>query len=84
MIISLRVLFDKRSSLVVPTEALIDADGETARVFVVSKDLARNVESTIGRRLHRDVELLSGLAEDDEVVVAGHDRLRHGQRVKTY
>jgi len=84
MIISLRVLFDKRSSLVVPTEALIDADGETARVFVVSNDLARNVEITIGRRLDRDVELLSGLAEDDEVVVSGHDRLRHGQRVKTY
>jgi len=84
MIISLRVLFDKRNSLVVPAEALIDASGETARVFVVSNDLARSVEITIGRRSDRDVELVSGLNEDDEVVVSGHDRLREGQRVKTY
>ena len=84
MIISLHILLEKRSALVVPAEALLAENGETARVMVVSNGVARSVEVGVGRRLDREVELLSGLAEGDEVIVAGLDRLRDGQRVKTY
>ncbi len=84
MIISLRILLEKRSALVVPAEALLGDDGETARVVVVSHGVARSTKVTVGRRSDRDVELLSGLAEGDEVVVSGHDRLRDGQAVKGY
>jgi len=84
MIISLLILLEKRSALVVPAEALLGDDGETARVVVVSNGVARSAEVTVGRRSDRDVELLSGLTEGDEVVVSGHDRLRDGQAVKAY
>jgi len=84
MIISLSILLEKRNALVVPAEALLGESGENARVVVVSNGVARSAEVSVGRRSDRDVELLSGLAEGDEVVVAGHDRLRDGQRVKTY
>lgn len=84
MIISLRILLEKRSALVVPAEALLGDDGETARVLVVSNGTVRSAEVTVGRRSDRDVELLSGLAEGDEVVVSGHDRLHDGQAVKAY
>ncbi len=84
MIISLRVLLEKRSALVIPTEALLDISGETARVLVVSNGVIRSTQVNVGRRSDREAELLSGLAEGDEVVVAGHDRLRDGQRVETY
>jgi membrane fusion protein (multidrug efflux system) len=84
MIISLRILLEKRSALVIPTEALLDVSGETARVLAVSDGVIRSTDVSVGRRSDREVELLSGLAEDAEVVVAGQDRLRDGQRVKTY
>jgi membrane fusion protein (multidrug efflux system) len=84
MIISLRILLEKRSALVIPTEALLDVSGETARVLAVSDGVIRSTDVSVGRRSDREVELLSGLAEGAEVVVAGQDRLRDGQRVKTY
>ncbi len=84
MIISLRILLEKRNALVVPAAALLGEGAETARVVVVSNGVARSAEVTVGRRSDRDVELLSGLAEGDEVVVSGHDRLHDGQPVKTY
>lgn len=84
MIISLRVLLEKRSALVVPTEALLDVSGETAKVLVVSNGVVRSTGVGVGLRSDREAELLSGLAEGDEVILAGHDRLRDGQRVTTY
>jgi len=84
MIISLRILLEKRSALVVPAEALVAETGTTARVLVVSNGVARSADVQVGRRSDRDVELLSGLAEGDEVVVSGHERLRDGQAVNTY
>lgn len=84
MIISLQVLLEKRSALVIPASALLDVSGETAKVMVVSNGLVRSAHVSVGRRSDREAELLSGLAEGDEVVVAGHDRLRDGQRVRTY
>jgi membrane fusion protein (multidrug efflux system) len=84
MIISLRIVLDKRSTLVVPAEALLETRGGTARVFVVSDGVAHSLEVNIGRRSDRDVELVSGLQEGDEVIVAGHDRVKDGQPVTTY
>jgi len=84
MIISLRILLEKRRTLVVPAEALLDESGGFARVVVVSNGAVRSAKISLGRRSDREVELLSGLAEGDEVVVSGQNRLRDGQRVKTY
>jgi membrane fusion protein (multidrug efflux system) len=84
MIISLRILLDKRSALVVPAESLLDESGDRARVVLVSDGRTRTVEVGVGRRSDRDVEVVSGLAEGDEVVLSGHSRIRDGQLVKTY
>jgi membrane fusion protein (multidrug efflux system) len=84
MIISLNIVLDKRKALVVPAEALTDIREGTARVFVVTAGTVREVEIGIGRRSDRDVEVLAGLSEGNEVVVSGHDRIREGQPVTTY
>ena len=84
MITSIRILLDKRRCLVVPAAALLDERESEARVLLVSGDIARSVEVGIGSRQDRDVELLQGLAEGDEVVVYGHEQVRDGQPVTTY
>ena len=53
-------------------------------MLLVSGGTARSVEVGIGSRQDRDVEVLHGLAEGDEVVVSGHDQIRDGQPVTTY
>ena len=84
MITSIRILLEKRRCLVVPAAALLDEREGEARVLLVSGGMARSVEVGIGGRQDRDVELVQGLAEGDEVVVYGHDQVRDGQAVSTY
>jgi macrolide-specific efflux system membrane fusion protein len=84
MITTIRILLDKRRCLVVPAAALLDEREGEARVLLVSNDTARSVEVAIGNRQDRDVELVRGLGEGDEVVVYGHDQVRDGQPVSTY
>jgi len=84
MITTIRILLDKRRCLVVPAAALLDEREGEARVLLVSNGTARSVEVGIGNRQDRDVELVHGLAEGDEVVVYGHEQVRDGQPVSTY
>jgi membrane fusion protein, multidrug efflux system len=48
-------------------------------VFVVGKDdSVKQVEITLGQRVPGSIEVLSGLAEGDEVIVEGTQKLRTG------
>lgn len=69
-----------RDVLVVPKDALVQAQGGWS-VFVNEdgKAMPRTVE--IGAALNNSFEVLSGLAEGDEVVVRGNERLRPGQEI---
>ena len=69
-----------REVLVVPKDALVQAQGGWS-VFVNQdgKAMPRTVE--IGAALNNSFEVLSGLAEGDEVVVRGNERLRPGQDI---
>ncbi len=68
------------AALVVPTEALINEDDESS-VYVVSDGevVRRNVET--GVQSDGKVEILTGLTEDDVIVVVGHTSLRDGSKV---
>ena len=67
-------------ALMVPANAIVEEDGETTVYVVADGEVSRrNVEAGItadGR-----VEILSGLADDDEIVVLGHAGLRDGSKV---
>ncbi len=84
MITTIRIVLDKRRCLVVPARALLDEREGEARVLLVCDGTARSVAVAIGRRQDRDVEILQGLVEGDEVVVYGHDQVKDGQPVSTY
>jgi membrane fusion protein (multidrug efflux system) len=84
MIASLRILLEQSRAMVIPAEALIGSEEAQTAVFVVADGLARRRSVVLGERWDRDVEVLSGLASGDEVVVSGMERLADGQRVQVY
>ena len=79
-----RVVFSVReAALVVPEEALVPQGDKQFIVLVVPAAdgrglVSRRVEARIGQRVAGRVELLGGVAEGDQVVLAGQARLMRG------
>lgn len=75
--------FGKAKRVVVPDKAIVKQAGSGAKyvyVFNDGKVVYKQVE--IGRRVDSDYEVLSGLAEGEQVVVAGQAKLVDGSSVK--
>lgn len=69
-----------KAALVIPAAALLDEDDES-KVYVVSNGevVRRTVET--GIESDGNVEILSGLSEEEIIVVVGHSGLRSGSKV---
>jgi RND family efflux transporter MFP subunit len=71
---------------VVPVQALLEADGSEAVVYVVAlrdeSQVASRVAIRLGRLVGERVEVLGGLEAGDRVVVEGAAYLRDGQAVR--
>lgn len=72
----------RESAIVIPDVSIIN-NGDIAMVFVVGKDDVANLRPvTIGERLAGKAEVRKGLAEGEEVVVEGHQKVVPGFKVK--
>jgi len=71
----------RKEALLVPKEAVL-LRGEQNFVFVVRDDVAREVPVEIGFQEADRVEVLKGLASEDQVVVQGQLRLQNETRVR--
>lgn len=71
----------RKKALLVPKEAVL-LRGEQNFVFVVRDDVAREVPVEIGFQEADRVEVLKGLAFEDQVVVQGQLRLQNETRVR--
>lgn len=71
----------KADALQIPRAALLDGDGPP-RVFVVSGGKAVEREVALGLGNGAWVEVVSGVGDDDEVVVVGQGALRPGSAVR--
>jgi membrane fusion protein (multidrug efflux system) len=68
------------NALVIPLHALLDEDEQTTVYVVSNSEVVRRVVET-GIESGGRVEILSGLQDDDLVVVVGHSSLRDGSKV---
>jgi membrane fusion protein (multidrug efflux system) len=84
LIVTLRIVLDRGRGLVVPADAIVEEQDGRGVVFVARDGVARRLEVALGQRLDREVQVEDGLAEGDEVIVVGHDRLVDGQAVEPY
>ena len=76
-----------RSAIVVPTTAVVahdDATNGTASVYVLDRDGARvhSRRVTVGLAHGDSLEITSGVARGERIVVAGHQRVRDGALVR--
>jgi len=81
MFARVQLFFGEDDVLAVP-EAALTPSGQSQYVFTVKDGHAHRTEVTLGERRNGVVEILTGLAHDDEVVIAGLQRLTDGAPVK--
>ena len=75
------IAYEKHSNaLLIPAAAVIEEDNETV-VYVVSDGAAVRRPIKTGIQANGEVEVLSGLDENDLIVVTGQGSLRDGSRV---
>ncbi len=74
------ILSRRENALLVPEEALV-AEGTRQYVFLVNNGRVERREVQLGQRLAGEVEVVSGVAAGDTVVVRGVQRIRPGQTV---
>ncbi|NIL94803.1 MAG: efflux RND transporter periplasmic adaptor subunit [Woeseiaceae bacterium] len=67
-------------ALLVPLVAVVEEDDEMSVYVVRDGSVSRRIVEA-GIRNDGHVEILSGLSEDDEIVVVGHSALRDGSKV---
>jgi HlyD family secretion protein len=75
------VVEDVEHALVAPSGAFFRHAGGWA-AYRVERDRARLVPVTLGRRNDRDVEVLSGLDENDELILYPSDRVEESVRIR--
>jgi multidrug efflux pump subunit AcrA (membrane-fusion protein) len=75
------VLLEKRETLAIPREAILEAGSEMS-VFVVEGKQAVRRPITIGYEQDRMVEVLRGLNEGDQVVIKGQQLIKDGSTIR--
>lgn len=77
------VNFGSNHSIVVPDDCVVKQQGSGVRsVFVLQADnTVKEVVVTLGRHFGTEYEILSGVAEGDNVVVKGQASLKNGSKV---
>lgn len=77
------VNFGSNHSIVVPDDCVVKQQGSGVRsVFVLQNDnTVKEVVVTLGRHFGTEYEILSGVAEGDNVVVKGQASLKNGSKV---
>jgi membrane fusion protein, multidrug efflux system len=72
----------QRAVPMLPVESLVEADGDSAAVFVVRDDVARRRQVRIGALVDGRVMVRDGVRAGEQVVVAGGAYLADGLRVR--
>lgn len=71
------------SALIIPESALISQEGKFY-TFTIEDGIARRHEVEIGVRSGGKVEILKGIQHGDCVVIAGHEQISDGTKVKIH
>ena len=75
------VSYEKHEAvLTIPADAIVQEDDEMTVYVVADGEVTRRIVTT-GVSANGQVEVLSGLAEAEEIVVVGHSGLRDGSKV---
>jgi membrane fusion protein (multidrug efflux system) len=71
----------KNDAIVIPKRALVEEDGQNY-VYIASNDSAKRTKVELGYIREGNVEIRSGVAAGQRVVVAGQGALKEGGKIK--
>jgi multidrug efflux pump subunit AcrA (membrane-fusion protein) len=75
------IAYEKHANaLTIPANALLDEDAESTVYVVQNGEVVRRTVET-GFEENGRIEILSGLQDEDQIVVIGHSGLRDGSKV---
>lgn len=83
MFVRVRLIFEKRSNVLLLPEQAVVPDSKLPYVYRVVDGQARRTAIRTGMRRDALVEVVEGLSAGDEVVTAGQMKLRDGAAVRT-
>ena len=81
LLVRVSVKGPQRDAVLVPEEAIVQR-GDSAFIFTVTENKAKEVKVRLGKRLPGKIEILEGVAAGDVVVTAGNTRLSNGAAVE--
>lgn len=81
MFLNVELVLERRDNAVLLPEEAVVPEGARQFVFVVKDSRAQRTEVKLGTRQQGTVEIASGVAPGDLVIVRGVQRVRHGQPV---
>jgi membrane fusion protein (multidrug efflux system) len=82
LFLTVELLLERREDALLIAEEAIDPVGERNFVFVIRDGRAKRQEIRLGQRLQGEVEVMSGVAAGEPVVVRGIQRLRNDSPVR--
>jgi membrane fusion protein (multidrug efflux system) len=82
LFMTVELMLARRDDALLIAEEALDPIGDRNFVYVVRDNRARRVEVKLGQRMPGEVEITSGLAAGEQVVVRGIQRLRNDAPVR--
>ncbi|WP_372773176.1 efflux RND transporter periplasmic adaptor subunit [Mangrovibacterium sp.] len=82
MFVQTEIILDRKDSVVVIPKSIVTSNRRGKTVFVVTQGTAEEKQVTFGYEDNDRVEITSGLAANDRVVVKGFETLRNRSKVK--
>jgi len=83
MFARVKIKVGKGQGIIIPESAVVPLPGSNVNyAFVVQGDVVNRRNITIGRKFDGEVEVLSGISENEMVVITGQTKLSDGTKVK--
>jgi RND family efflux transporter MFP subunit len=83
MFTRVKIKIGQGQGIIIPESAVVPLPGSNVNyVFVVKGDVVQRKNITIGKKFNGEVEVLSGVSENELVVISGQTRLADGVKVK--
>lgn len=82
MFVSVRLILDTKSNVVLVPKSAIVHEGERAFLYRVENSIARKLRFESGYSNEGFVEAIGGVSQGDSIIVLGHNALKDGAKVK--
>jgi len=83
LFVGVEIILDRREQAILVPKRAVVYDGGRRYLFTVRDSVATRMRLDAGYEDHHAIEVRSGLAAGDQVVVLGHNGLKDGTRVRT-